>query len=51
MNLQSKKVQSPCYLKKHGLTDRDIAFEFIDYHGIYNIVVADDKYTVLAVLS
>jgi hypothetical protein len=41
----------PRYLKKHGLTDRDIAFEFVDYFGIHNILVADDKYTVLAVLD
>jgi hypothetical protein len=45
----------PRYLKKHGLTDRDIAFEVIDnwpsFRGIYNIVVADDNQTVLCILD
>src|SRR5262249_18626966 len=36
----------PRYLKKHGLTDRDIAFEFADNQGRDNIEVADDLRTV-----
>ena len=45
----------PRYLKKHGLTDRDIAFEVIDnwpsFQGIYSIVVADDNQTALCILD
>jgi hypothetical protein len=45
----------PRYLKKHGLTDRDIAFEVIDdwpsFQGIHNIVVADDNRTALCILN
>jgi hypothetical protein len=45
----------PRYLKKHGLTGRDIAFEVIDnwpsFRGIHSIVVADDNRTVLCILD
>jgi len=43
----------PRYLKKHGLTDRDIAFEAVgpSYLGIHNIIAADDNQTVLCVLD
>ena len=41
----------PRYLKKHGLTDHDIAFEFADHQGIHNIQVADDLRTVLCTVD
>jgi len=41
----------PRYLKKHGLTDRDIAFEDSGSSSIYNLDVADDNLTVLIVLE
>src|SRR5436189_283243 len=45
----------PRYLKKHVLTDRDIAFEVIEnwpsFQGIYSIVVADDNRTALCILD
>jgi hypothetical protein len=37
----------PRYLKKHGLTDRDIAFEITDHEMIGGTEVADDLQTVL----
>ncbi|WP_202947335.1 hypothetical protein, partial [Zavarzinella formosa] len=40
----------PRYLKKHGLTDREIAFEIADHQGIASLRVADDKLTVIVVL-
>jgi hypothetical protein len=39
----------PRFLKKHGLTDRDIAFEFADNQGRDKIEVADDLRTVLCI--
>ena len=41
----------PRYLKKHGLTDRDITFEIGDHHSIHNITVADDMQTVLCTVE
>ena len=41
----------PRYLKKHGLTDKDIAFEVVgEYRGIHNYFVADDNRTILCTL-
>jgi hypothetical protein len=44
----------PRYLKKHDLTDRDIAFEVINdwpwYQGVHEIKVADDNRTALCIL-
>jgi hypothetical protein len=48
-DLRFRDFFDPRYLKKHGLTDRDIAFEFADNRGRDNIVVADDLQTVLCV--
>ena len=50
-NSRFREFFDPRYLKEHGLTDRDIAFEIADHQGIDSLVVADDKYTVLAVLD
>jgi hypothetical protein len=48
-DLRFRDFFDPRHLKKHGLTDRDIAFEFADNRGRDNIVVADDLQTVLCV--
>ena len=37
----------PRYLKKHGLTDRDIAYEILDHQGLNTYQVADDLRTIL----
>ena len=37
----------PRYLKKHGLTDRDIAYEILDHQGLSNYHMADDLRTIL----
>ena len=37
----------PRYLKKHGLTDRDIAYEILDHQGLNSYQVADDLRTIL----
>jgi hypothetical protein len=37
----------PRYLKKHGLTDRDIAYEILDHRGLNSYQVADDLRTIL----
>jgi hypothetical protein len=50
-DIRFREFFDPRYLKKHGLTDRDIAFEIADHHGIDTLLVADDKYTVLVVLD
>jgi RNA polymerase sigma factor (sigma-70 family) len=50
-DIRFREFFDPRYLKKHGLTDRDIAFEFADSVGICNINVADDRRTVLVVLE
>jgi RNA polymerase sigma factor (sigma-70 family) len=49
--IRFREVFDPRYLKKHGLTDRDIAFEFADSSRILNMNVADDNRTVLVVLE
>jgi hypothetical protein len=48
-DLRFRDFFDPRYLKKHGLTDRDIAFEFADNQGRDNIEVADDLRTVLCI--
>jgi hypothetical protein len=50
-DIRFREFFDPRYLKKHGLTDRDIAFEFSDSQSICNIDVADDRQTVLVVLE
>ncbi len=37
----------PRYLEKHGLTDRDIAYEILDHQGLNSYQVADDLRTIL----
>jgi hypothetical protein len=50
-DLRFRDFFDPRYLKKHGLTDRDIAFECSDHQGIHNIKVADDLRTVLCIVD
>jgi hypothetical protein len=50
-DVRFRDLIDPRYLKKHGLTDRDIAFEFADNQGRENIVVADDLQTVLCITN
>jgi hypothetical protein len=54
-DLRFRDFFDPRYLKKHGLTDRDITFEVTAdwpwYQGIHNIVVADDNRTALCILN
>jgi hypothetical protein len=52
-DIRFREFFDPRYLKKHGLTDREIAFEAIgpSYLGIHNITAADDNRTVLCVLD
>lgn len=42
-----RELIDPRYLKKHGLTDRDIAYEILDHQGLNNYHVADDLRTIL----
>src|SRR5207247_3807588 len=48
-DIRFREFFDPRYLKKHGLADRDIAFEAVRDGGIRNIVVGDDNRTVLCV--
>jgi hypothetical protein len=48
-DIRFRDIFDPRYLKEHGLTDRDIAFEFADNQGRDNIGVADDLRTVLCI--
>ncbi len=50
-DIRFREFFDPRYLKKHGLTDRDIAFEIADHQGIASLHVADDNQTVLVVLE
>jgi hypothetical protein len=50
-DIRFREFFDPRYLKKHGLTDRDIAFEIADHQGIDTLLVADDNLTVLVVLE
>jgi hypothetical protein len=50
-DIRFREFFDPRYLKKHGLTDRDIAFEIVDHQGIDSLDVADDNLTVLVVLD
>jgi RNA polymerase sigma factor (sigma-70 family) len=50
-DIRFREFFDPRYLKKHGLTDRDIAFEIVDHQGIASLHVADDNQTVLVVLE
>ncbi|MDB5311565.1 MAG: sigE 18 [Gemmataceae bacterium] len=50
-DIRFREFFDPRYLKKHGLTDRDIAFEVAGDRGIYNIEVADDNRTVLCTVD
>lgn len=54
-DIRFREFFDPRYLKKHGLTEREIAFEVVEkwpaYQGIHNITVADDNQTVLCLLD
>src|SRR5438552_17586666 len=50
-DIRFREFFDPRYLKKHGLTDRDIAFEAVSGGGIHNIVVADDNRTAICILE
>ena len=50
-DIRFREFFDPRYLKKHGLTDRDIAFEIANHQGIDSLHVADDNQTVLVVLE
>jgi hypothetical protein len=52
-DIRFREFFDPQYLKKHGLTEHDIAFEVIgpSYLGIHSITAADDNRTVLCVLE
>jgi hypothetical protein len=50
-DIRFREFFDPRYLKKHGLTDRDVAFEIADHQGIASLHVADDNLTVLVVLE
>jgi len=50
-DIRFREFFDPRYLKKHGLTDRDIAFEIADHQGIDSLHVADDNLTILVVLE
>lgn len=54
-DLRFRDFFDPRYLKKHGLTDRAIAFEVIAdspvYRGIHHIAVADDHQTTLCIVD
>ncbi len=45
--IRFRELIDPRYLKKHGLTDRDIAYEILDHQGLNNYYVADDLRTIL----
>jgi RNA polymerase sigma factor (sigma-70 family) len=49
--IRFREFFDPRYLKKHGLTDRDIAFEIVDHVGIDSLDLPDDNYTVHVVLN
>lgn len=50
-DIRFREFYDPRYLQKHGLTDRDIAFEIVRIRGIDSLHVADDKLTVLVVVE
>lgn len=49
--IRLRELIDPRYLKKHGLTDRDIAYEIGDHQGLHNYEVADDLRTVLFIVE
>ena len=49
--IRFRELIDPSYLKKHGLTDRDIAYEISDDQGLHHYQVADDLRTVLFVVD
>jgi hypothetical protein len=46
-----RELIDPRYLKKHGLSDRDLAYEILDHQGLHHYHVADDLRTVLFVVD
>lgn len=46
-----RELIDPRYLKKHGLTDRDLVYEIGDHVGLHNYHVADDLRTVLFIVD
>jgi hypothetical protein len=45
-----RELIDPRYLKKHGLKDRDLAYELLDHQGLHTYQVADDLRTILFVV-
>jgi RNA polymerase sigma factor (sigma-70 family) len=50
-DIRFREFFDPRFIKKHGLTDRDIAFEIANHQGIDSLHVADDNRTVLIVVE
>jgi hypothetical protein len=46
-----RELIDPRYLKKHGLTDRDLVYEVGEHVGLHNYQVADDLRTVLFIVD
>jgi RNA polymerase sigma factor (sigma-70 family) len=49
--IRFRDLIDPRYLKKHGLTDRDMAYEILDHQGLDRYEVADDLRTVVFVVD
>ena len=49
--IRFRELIDPRYLKKHGLTDRDLAYEIGDHEGLQSYEVADDLRTVLFIVD
>lgn len=49
--IRFRELIDPRYLKKHGLTDRDLVYEIGDHVGLHNYEVADDLRTVLFIVD
>ena len=49
--IRFRELIDPRYLKKHGLTDKDIAYEIGEHEGLNSYEVADDLRTVLFIVQ
>jgi hypothetical protein len=49
--IRFRELIDPRYLKKHGLTDRDLVYEIGDHVGMQSYEVADDLRTVLFIVD
>jgi hypothetical protein len=49
--IRFRELIDPRYLKKHGLTDRDLVYEIGDHVGLHDYKVADDLRTVLFIVD